>query len=126
MWTPAQREKYKYDDRRYPSDLTDAEWEAIKVIFSGYTTLTVDLREMVNACFYLERTGCPWPYLPKDFGPWETVRWWYDRFRAEGIWAEVSSRLTPGQSGEAYKVLSQDRHHAVGYVCPSICTFVGE
>src|SRR3954465_5341040 len=31
-----------------------------------------------------------------------------------------------GQSGEAYKVLSQDRHHAVGYVCPSICTFVGE
>jgi hypothetical protein len=32
----------------------------------------------------------------------------------------------PGQSGEAYKVLSQDRHHAVGYVCPSICTFVGE
>src|SRR3954447_19076105 len=27
----------------------------------------------------------------------------------------------PGQSGEAYKVLSQDRHHAVGYVCPSIC-----
>jgi putative transposase len=94
MWTPAQREKYKYDDRRYPSDLTDAEWEAIKVIFSGYTTLTVDLREMVNACFYLERTGCPWPYLPKDFGPWETVRWWYDRFRADGIWAEVSSHLT--------------------------------
>jgi putative transposase len=94
MWTPAHREKYKYDDRRYPSDLTDAEWEAIKVIFSGYTTLTVDLREMVNACFYLERTGCPWPYLPKDFGPWETVRWWYDRFRADGIWAEVSSHLT--------------------------------
>jgi putative transposase len=49
---------------------------------------------MVNACFYLERTGCPWPYLPKDFGPWETVRWWYDRFRADGIWAEVSSHLT--------------------------------
>ena len=94
MWTPAHREKYKYDDRRYPSDLTDAEWEAIKVIFLGYTTLTVDLREMVNACFYLERTGCPWPYLPKDFGPWETVRWWYDRFRTDGIWAEVSSHLT--------------------------------
>ena len=94
MWTPAHREKYKYDDRRYPSDLTDAEWEAIKVIFSGYTSLTVDLREMVNACFYLERTGCPWPYLPKDFGPWETVRWWYDRFRTDGIWAEVSSHLT--------------------------------
>src|SRR3954468_7222634 len=36
---------------------------------------------------------------------------------------ETISRWIPGQSGEAYKVLSQDRHHAVGYVCPSICTF---
>src|SRR4051794_3790154 len=37
MWTPAYREKYKYDDRRYPSDLTDAEWGAIKGIFSGFS-----------------------------------------------------------------------------------------
>ena len=122
MWTPAHREKYKYDDRRYPSDLTDAEWEAIKVIFSGYTTLTVDLREMVNACFYLERTGCPWPYLPKDFGPWETVRWWYDRFRADGIWAEVSSHLTRAvrkamrvsRRRGSRKVLSRLRKKATG------------
>lgn len=94
MWTQAQREKYKYDDRRYPSDLTDAEWETISPLFSGYTTLTVDLREMANACFYLEKTGCQWAYLPKDFGPWETVRWWYDRFRADGIWRELSNQLT--------------------------------
>ena len=38
----------------------------------------------------------------------------------------VKWRETPGQSGEAYKVLSQDRRRAVGYVCPSICTFVEE
>lgn len=94
MWTPAYRRKYKYDDRRYPSDLTDAEWETIKPLFSTYTTLTVDLRDMVNACFYLEKTGCQWAYLPKEFGPWETVRWWYDRFRADGVWTEISSRLT--------------------------------
>lgn len=94
MWTPAYREKYKYDDRRYPSDLTDAEWETIKPLFSSYTTLTADLREMVNGCFYLEKTGCQWRYLPKDFGPSGTVREWYDRFRADGIWAEISSQLT--------------------------------
>ena len=94
MWTPFYREKYKYDDRRYPSDLTDVEWDSIKHLFSHYKTLTVDLREMVNACFYLERTGCPWPYLPKDFGPWGTVRWWYDRFRNDGIWAEMTKHLT--------------------------------
>jgi hypothetical protein len=47
--------------------------------------------------------------------------------RACGLYKTYRHSVTdPGQSGEAYKVLSQDRHHAVGYVCPSICTFVGE
>ena len=41
---------------------------------SGYDPLTADLREMVNACLYLEKTGCPWRYLPSDFGSWATVR----------------------------------------------------
>src|SRR4051794_37348412 len=44
----------------------------------------------------------------------------------DGNDADSLRRDPAGQSGEAYKVLSQDRHHAVGYVCPSICTFVGE
>jgi putative transposase len=45
-----QRERYKDDGRRYPSDLTDAEWALLAPLFAGYATLTVDLREMVNAC----------------------------------------------------------------------------
>jgi hypothetical protein len=49
---------------------------------------------MVNACLYLLRTGCGWRYLPTDFGPWETVRTWYDRFRADGIWADIAAPLT--------------------------------
>lgn len=84
MWTQEQRETYRDDGRRYPSDLSDAEWATIQPLFSGYLTLTTDLREMVNACCSLEKAGCPWRFLPKEFGPWQTVRWWYDRFRAEG------------------------------------------
>ena len=49
---------------------------------------------MVNACLYLEKTGCPWRYLPTDFGPWETVRTWHDRFRADGLWSEIAALLT--------------------------------
>ena len=94
MWTPAYREKYKDDGRRYPSDLTDAEWTVIEPMFSVYQPLTADLREMVNACLYLLRTGCGWRYLPADFGAWETVRTWYDRFRADGIWADIAAPLT--------------------------------
>ena len=70
MWTAEARERYKDDGRRYPSDLTDAEWATIEPLLSCYATLTVDLREIVNACLYLDKAGCSWRFLPKEFGPW--------------------------------------------------------
>ena len=94
MWTDAARERYKDDGRRYPSDLTDAEWQTIEPVLRGYATLTADLREMANACLYLEKAGCPWRFLPKEFGPWQTVRTWHDRFRADGIWTDIAGLLT--------------------------------
>ena len=94
MWTDKAREQYKDDGRRYPSDLTDAEWQTIEPVLRGYTTLTADLREMVNACLYLEKAGCPWRFLPKEFGPWQTVRTWHDRFRGDGIWSDIAALLT--------------------------------
>ena len=94
MWTDAARERYKDDGRRYPSDLTDAEWQTVEPVLRSYATLTVDLREMVNACLYLEKAGCPWRFLPKEFGPWQTVRTWHDRFRGDGIWSDIAGLLT--------------------------------
>ena len=94
MWTEAARERYKDDGRRYPSDLTDAEWATVEPLFSCYATLTADMREVVNACLYLDKAGCPWRYLPKEFGPWQTVRTWHDRFRSDGVWSDVSVLLT--------------------------------
>lgn len=94
MWTPEHREIYKDDGRRYPSDLTDAEWNTIAPILSGYVTYTKDLREMVNACLYREKTGCQWRAIPKDFGAWQTVRGWSDRFRRDGVWADLAGLLT--------------------------------
>jgi putative transposase len=94
MWTDAARERYKDDGRRYPSDLTDAEWQTIEPVLGSYATLTVDLREMVNACLYLEKAGCPWRFLPKEFGPWQTVRTWHDRFRGDGLWSDIAALLT--------------------------------
>ena len=94
MWTDEARERYEDDGRRYPSDLTDAEWQTIEPAPRGYATLTADLREMVNACPYLEKAGCPWRFLPKEFGPWQTVRTWHDRFRADGLWTDIAGLLT--------------------------------
>lgn len=95
MWTATDRETYREDGRRYQSDLTDAEWSAIKPLFDHYTTYTVDLREVLNAIFYLQKTGCQWRLIPKAFGAWQTIRTWYDRFRREGVWEEINQLLVP-------------------------------
>ena len=95
MWTARDRERYKEDGRRYPSDLSEAEWDLIRPLVATYRTLTRDLREMVNGCLYLAVEGCRWRSLPKDFGPWQTVRGYWDRFHRDGIWADAAALLTP-------------------------------
>ena len=61
MWTDKDREKYKADGRRYPSDLTDAEWDIIKPLFTGYFTFTADMRE--GHCHINFRQRLPLEYL---------------------------------------------------------------
>ena len=95
MWTAEGRERYKDDGRRYPSDLTDAEWELVRSLFETHRTLTRDIRTMVDGCLYLGAEGCRWRSLPKDFGPWQTVRGYWDRFRRDGVWADVAALLIP-------------------------------
>src|SRR4051812_15320804 len=95
MWTVEDRERYKDDGRRYPSDLTDAEWELVRSLLETYPTLTKDIRAMVDGCLHLGAEGCRWRSLPKDFGPWQTVRGYWDRFRRDGVWADVAALLTP-------------------------------
>src|SRR5260370_40088472 len=57
----------------YPSDLTDGEWEALQpylpVVPRHGRPRTHPLRSILNAVFYLLRTGCPWRYLPRTFPP---------------------------------------------------------
>jgi putative transposase len=50
---------------------------------------------MVNGCLYLAAEGCRWRSLPKDFGPWQTVRGYHDRFHRDCVWAEIAAVLTP-------------------------------
>jgi putative transposase len=70
--------------KRYPIDLTDAEWKAIEPLLprpaaTGRRRVT-DLREVLNAIRYLVRSGCEWRMLPVHFPPWQTVYWWSRRF----------------------------------------------
>lgn len=54
---------------------------------------TTDMREVLNALFYLLRTGCSWRMLPHDFPDYHTVRHYFDRLKTDGTWKRVHDRL---------------------------------
>ncbi len=81
----------------YESDLTDAQWALIESLLppaSGRGRAPAhELREVLNAILYLEKTGCQWRFLPKDFPPYTTVNWWFNKWKREGVWQSVHDGL---------------------------------
>lgn len=77
MWTPEQRRAANRNGLRYPSDLTDAEWAIVERMIPparhGGRKRSVNVREVLNAIFYVLWTGCQWKALPKDLPPKSTV-----------------------------------------------------
>jgi putative transposase len=86
MWTKEHRARQLAFERhrRYPTDLTDTEWEQIEPLLPKPAKRgrkrKADLREILNAIRYMARSGGGWRMLPVHFGPWETVYWWFRRF----------------------------------------------
>ena len=83
MWTKQQRETHEPRCGRYPSDCTDAEWAIIEPMIPaasrGGRRRETDMREVFNAIRHIDRTGCQWRQLPKDFPPHTTVyRYFWD------------------------------------------------
>jgi putative transposase len=81
----------------YPSDLTDAEWECLQRYLPALPKRgrprTHPLRSILNAIFYLLRTGCPWRYLPSNFPPWQTVFYHFRRWHLRGDWHGLFTTL---------------------------------
>jgi putative transposase len=81
----------------YPSDLTDAQWAVLEPLVpapkSGGRPVQHPRREILNAIFYLVRSGCAWRALPHDFPAWQTVYWYLSLWRKQGLWQEINDRL---------------------------------
>ena len=81
----------------YPTDISDAAWEWIAPLLAQSDgpgrKRTADMREMVNAIFYLDKTGCQWEMLPHDFPDYRHVNYYYLEWTRNGIWDQVLSRL---------------------------------
>lgn len=74
-------------EQRYPSDLTDAEWALVIPFLDLERKRKYPLRSILNALFYLTRTGCQWRMLPIDYPPASLVSYYY------GLWTHDGTLL---------------------------------
>src|SRR5437868_5721529 len=85
------------DRQRYPSDLTDAEWQHLQPLIPpaqpGGRHRSVDVREVVNGLLYLTHNGCVWRALPHDLPNWHTVYAYHRRWEADGTWERALAAL---------------------------------
>ncbi len=96
-WDDTARKQHNRDHLRYPSDLSDKEWAVVAPFIppakAGGRPRTTDMREVLNAIFYIAGGGCPWRMLPKDFPPASTVRGYFYAWRNDGLWQTINHLL---------------------------------
>jgi putative transposase len=81
----------------YPSDLSDREWEIFAPLIppakSGGRPRKWPRRKILNAVFYLLRSGCQWRMLPREFPPWSTVHHYFRLWRIDGTREKINATL---------------------------------
>ena len=84
-------------NRVYSTDMTDAQWEIIRPTLPPSPPVgadrAVDIRKVVNGVFYLNRTGCQWRGLPREYEHWNTTFGYYNRWRKDGTWQRIHDAL---------------------------------
>ena len=85
--------KIEFIPTNYPSDTTDKEWALIEQFFPVGNKSEWHKRSLVNAVFYIEKTGCQWRQLPHDYPPYSTVWSFYRRARESGLWEKIMDEL---------------------------------
>jgi putative transposase len=82
--------------QRYDTDLTDEQFALVEPLLPRPKRTgrpLANLRRVLDAIFYLVRTGCQWRLLPHDFPPWSTVHTWYRCWRVDGTWERINEAL---------------------------------
>ena len=85
------------DGPEYPSDLTNEQWQLIRPLLPPPNRVgrprEVCRRQVVNAILYVNRTGCQWRQLPRDFPKWRTVYDLFWHWRLQGVWQTIHDTL---------------------------------
>ena len=83
--------------QNYQTDLTDSQWHHIKDFFPQPTKTgrprEVEFRQLVNAILFLLVAGCQWRMLPQDFPKWQTVYYYFAKWKRDGTWFRIHETL---------------------------------
>ncbi len=97
MWTPEHRCAADRHGLRYPSDLSNAEWALVEPMIPparrGGRKRSIDIREVLNAIFYVLWTGCQWKALPKDLPPKSTAHYYFMLWDWDGTLERIHHAL---------------------------------
>ena len=90
----------KNKTKRYPSDISKNGWKKLRKLLPVRETdprrggrPPVDLKEVINAIFYVVKTGCPWRSLPHDFPCYSTVFGYFNRWSKDGTWQWIHTQF---------------------------------
>jgi transposase len=97
MWKPEHRLAADRSGLRYPSDMRDVEWALVAPLIPpakrGGRRREVDVREVLNAIFYVLSTGCQWAALPKDLPPKSTAHMYFALWQWDGTLERIHHAL---------------------------------
>ena len=81
----------------YPTDLTDSQWNHIKDFFPPPKQTgrprEIEFRQIVNAILFLLVTGCQWRMIPQDYGKWQSVYYYFAKWKKDGTWFRIHETL---------------------------------
>jgi transposase/4-amino-4-deoxy-L-arabinose transferase-like glycosyltransferase len=114
----------EHAQKRYPTDLTDTQWQEILPLLSPAATRgrprNVDLREVINAILYVVRGGCTWQKLPPDLPSRRTVYYYFRQWRLSGTWPKVLDALRAEEyEGNGHQELQTEVSIRVLQSCPN-------
>jgi transposase len=106
-------------DKLYDTDLTDAAWALIAPMLPaarpGGRPRKINIRAVLNAIFYLLRTGCQWRLLPREFPGWSTVYHYFRAWKNAGVWTSIQRSMYQQARGQAGRA-----------ACPSVVIMDGQ
>jgi transposase len=108
----------------YPSDLNEAEWAKLDPLIPRARKPgrpeKYPKRTILNAIFYLVRSGCAWRMLPNDLPPWKLVWHYFSHWKKQGVWVRLNDALRDAVRLQAGKKKPRRLRSSTRKVCAQL------